>query len=178
MDSSHTSRPQLRLSIAIGVTLVSALSACSSTQEHSEYKVPNSLCGTRIDAKLFSTFLPPGEKLTTKASSATPNSTKCAVSVDGKLVAQTSQEWWNDMGVLEFARGMTLDDPTDQSEDGRYAYSDYQAFGKTKGCTASEHKNQVLYTAIQFPGSEHRDSDSMKKLVVDYTNSVQASSAC
>lgn len=82
------------------------------------------------------------------------------------------------MGILEFARGLTLADPAGQSEDGMYAYSDDQAFGKTKDCTASEHQDQVLYTAVQFPGSEHHDSDSMKKLIADYTKSVQTSAAC
>lgn len=178
MEISRTFRPHFRLSIAIGVALLPALSACSSTQENPEYTMPDSLCGTKVNEKLFSSFMPPGEKLTTKESSPTPNSTKCAISVDGKIVAQTSQEWWDNMGVLEFARGMTLDDPANQSKDGMYAYSDDQAFGKTKECTASEHKNQVLYTAIQFPGSEHRDADGMKKLITDYTDSVQASSAC
>ncbi|MDA4895827.1 hypothetical protein [Streptomyces sp. CCM_MD2014] len=155
-----------------------AISACSGDQEHREYAVPDSLCGTEIDAQKFSAFLPSGEKLTTKASSPTPNSKKCAISVDGELIAQTSQEWWDDMGIQEFARGLTLDSQANQSKDGKYAYSGDQAFGKTAGCTSNEHPSQVLYTAIQFPGSDHRDADSMKEMITAYTKSVQESSAC
>lgn len=167
-----------RFVITTGATLLLTLSACSGDQERRDYKIPRSLCGTEIDTAKFSAFLPSGEELTTKASTPTPNAKKCAVSVDGELIAQTSQEWWDNMSVQEFARGLTLDAQENQSKDGKYVYSGDQAFGKTTGCTSSKHPSQVLYTAIQFPGSEHRDADSMKEMITAYTKSVQESSSC
>ncbi len=82
------------------------------------------------------------------------------------------------MNILEFSRGLSMDDPKHQTDDGLYAYSDQQAFGKASRCSNREHENQVLYTAIQIPGSEHRDADSMKKLISEYTESLEQSSVC
>jgi hypothetical protein len=81
------------------------------------------------------------------------------------------------MSILEFSRGLTLEDPTRQTGDGLYAYSGQQAFGKAARCNNRNHKNQVLYTAIQITGSEYRDADSMKKLISEYTKALEQS-AC
>jgi hypothetical protein len=82
------------------------------------------------------------------------------------------------MNVLEFSRGLTLDDPTRRTDDGLYAYSDQEAFGKAPRCNNRDHKDQVLYTAILIPGSEHRDADSMKKLISEYTKALEQSPVC
>ncbi|WP_143660593.1 hypothetical protein [Streptomyces sp. JHA26] len=158
--------------------LLLGLAACSGEQNSQGYSLPDSLCGAEINATLFSSFLPPGSKLSIQGSTPAPNVNKCKVYIDGKPIAQTSQEWWDNMNILEFSRGLSMDDPKHQTDDGLYAYSDQQAFGKASRCSNREHENQVLYTAIQIPGSEHRDADSMKKLISEYTESLEQSSVC
>ncbi|MFD7408352.1 hypothetical protein ACFV7R_38160 [Streptomyces sp. NPDC059866] len=162
----------------MATALLGVLSGCTEDQANREYAVPHSACGTPINAKAVSDFLPSGKKLTTKVTSNSRNTTKCAISVDDKLIVQTSQEWWNDMSVFEFARGMTLDDPGQQTDDGAYAYSGYQAFSKVTNCRSSKHKDQVLFTAIQASGSKHRDATAMKQLITDYTHAVEDSPMC
>ncbi|MDW8805430.1 hypothetical protein P1P68_11750 [Streptomyces scabiei] len=154
------------------------ISGCSGDQEKREYTVPDSACGTSINAKALSPFLPSGEKLTSEATSNPQGVAKCSISVDGKLIVQTSQEWWNDMSILQFARGMTLDDPNHQTDDGKYAYSGYQAFGKAANCQNSKHKEQVLFTAVQAPGSKHRDAAAMKQLIAGFTKAAESSTQC
>ncbi|MFJ5264637.1 hypothetical protein ACIQAC_29685 [Streptomyces sp. NPDC088387] len=160
------------------ITALVVLPGCTENEAKREFAVPKSACGTPIDADDLSAFLPPGKKLTTKTTSDSRDSTKCAISVDSKLVVQTAQEWWDDMTVVEFSRGMTLDDPDHQTDDGNYVYSDYQAFGKVVDCQSNAHKGQVLYTAIQGSGSDHRDLDAMKRLIEKYTQAVKSSEVC
>ncbi|MFE2045899.1 hypothetical protein ACFXAZ_34270 [Streptomyces sp. NPDC059477] len=160
------------------ITLLFALSGCTESEGTRDYAVPNSACGTAIDADALSSFLPAGKKITTEETSRTSDSTKCAISVDGKLIIQIAQEWWNNMSILDFSRGMTLDDPDQHSEDGLYSYSGYQAFSKVEGCRSSEHADQVLFAAIQAPGSDHRDSTAMQQLITEYTQEIEKSPAC
>ncbi|MFE7839972.1 hypothetical protein ACFU53_29135 [Streptomyces sp. NPDC057474] len=160
------------------IVFLVTLSGCTGDQEKREYSVPKSACGTSINAKALSAFLPSGKGLTTKITTDSRGILKCAVSVDGKLIVQTSQEWWNDMSVFEFARGMTLDDPDQQTDNGRYTYSGYQAFGKVSSCQSSKHKDQVLYAAVQAVGSKHRDAAAMKQLITDYIEAIEDSDQC
>ncbi|MCG8964747.1 hypothetical protein [Streptomyces sp. CL12-4] len=178
MELSRTAGRQRRFSAAAATVLLLGLTACSGEREGQDYSVPDSLCGAKINAALLSSFLPPGKELTTQGSTPAINVTKCRVYIDGKPVAQTSQEWWDNMNILEFSRGLTLDDPTRQTGDGLYAYSDQQAFGKASRCNNRDHKNQVLYTAIQISGSKHRNADSMQKLISEYTIALEQSSVC
>jgi len=171
--------PQRRVFTVVGaVALLSALSGCTEDQGEQQYAVPQSACGTPINSEQLAPFLPAGEKLSVRTTSKTDKVTKCSISVDGKLIVQTSQEWWNDMSAFEFARGMTLDDPDQQANGGNYVYSGYQGFGKALNCQNSKHKEQVLYTAVQAPGSKHRDADAMKQLITDFTRAVENSKAC
>ncbi|MEU2061329.1 hypothetical protein [Streptomyces sp. NPDC013455] len=96
--------------------------------------------------------------------------------MDGKPIVRTTQEWWNDMSVLQFARGLTLEKVGHQTDDGRFAYSGNEAFGKTGQCH-NDH-DQVMYTAVLATGSKHRDTEAMKKLITKYTDAVQQSSVC
>ncbi|WP_405619835.1 hypothetical protein [Streptomyces sp. NBC_00076] len=163
--------------IAISALLV-ALSGCSEDEQKREYTTPQSLCGTAIDAGELSKFLPPGKKISTKATDTTSTASRCSVSVDGKRIIYTAQEWWNEMTVLEFSQGLTLDKLDHQTDDGRFAYSGNQAFGKTEECRNNQRDDQVLYTAIQAVGSKHSDAAAMKKLIIGYTKAVEQSSAC
>jgi hypothetical protein len=161
--------------IAVSVLLLT-LASCSEDEPEREYSVPRNACGTAIDADALAKFLPPGEKVSTEVTTASAKATRCAVSVDGKRVVYTAQEWWNDMSVREFAKGVTLDKVGGQTEDGRFAYSGNQAFGKTNGCRND--RGQVLYTAVLASGSKHRDAAAMKRLITKYTEAVQRSSVC
>jgi hypothetical protein len=178
----HENRASKRRAVAVlgtAATVLAALAGCTQGKnDEREYSVPQSACGIPINAKELLPFLPPGKKLSVKTTSQSDNVFKCAISVDGKLIVQTSQEWWNDMSVLEFARGMTLDDPDQRTNDGTFAYSGYQAFGKAADCRSDEHEEQVLYTAVQASGSKHRDADAMKRLISDFTQAVEKSQAC
>ncbi|GAA5051993.1 hypothetical protein GCM10023336_21120 [Streptomyces similanensis] len=156
------------LTVSGAIALLIALPGCGGSTQKREYTVPDSLCGTSVDAQALSAFLPSGKRLMTKATT-TAQGFKCGVTVDGKLVVTTSQEWWNAMSVREFARGMTLDDPDHDTDDGVYAYSGHQAFGKADSCHSAKHKGQVLFTAIQATGSDHRDAGAMKRLITRYT---------
>jgi hypothetical protein len=178
MELARTAGRWRRLPAAAATVVLLGLTACSGGRESKDYSVPDSLCGARINAELFSPFLPPGKELTTHRSTPATNVTWCRIYVDGESIAQTSQEWWSNMNVLEFSRGLTLDDPTRRTDDGLYAYSDQEAFGKAPRCNNRDHKDQVLYTAILIPGSEHRDADSMKKLISEYTKALEQSPVC
>lgn len=151
--------------------LLVTLSGCTRSEQARTYSTPHSLCGTTVDADELSKFLPSGDNVSTKATA-----TRCSLSVDGRRIVYTAQEWWNDMTVFEFAQGMTLDELDHQTDDGHFAYSGNQAFGKTQGCRNG--KDQVLYTAIQATGSKHQDAAAMKKLITAYTRAVERSGAC
>ncbi|PKW10427.1 hypothetical protein SAMN05428944_2385 [Streptomyces sp. 1222.5] len=161
--------------VAVSVLLL-AVSSCSENGRERAYTTPRSLCGTTVDSEELSKFLSPGEKVATKKTVDSSTATRCAVSVDGKRIVYTAQEWWNDMTVFEFAQGMTLDELDHQTDDGHFAYSGNQAFGKTQDCRNG--KDQVLYTAIQATGSKHQDPAAMKKLINAYTRAVERSDAC
>ncbi|MFH9660579.1 hypothetical protein ACH4NF_33875 [Streptomyces sp. NPDC017248] len=162
-------------SIAVSALLL-ALASCSGEGQQREYSTPRSACGTAIDAAALADFLPPGEKVSTKVTATSPKATRCAVSVDGTRVVYTAQEWWSDMSVLEFAKGLTLEKVGHRTDDGRFAYSGNQAFGKTEGCRNK--RDQILYTAVLATGSKHSDAAAMKKLITTYTAAVERSSVC
>ncbi len=82
------------------------------------------------------------------------------------------------MSVSDFARGMTLDDPDHRTESGKFTYSGYQAFSKVTDCQNNQHKDQVLFSAIQAVGSKHRDAAAMKELITDYTTAIADSEQC
>ncbi|MET7318857.1 hypothetical protein ABZX83_26480 [Streptomyces thermoviolaceus] len=151
---------------------MATLSSCGGNQEKREYSVPDTVCGTSIDSQTLTPFLPPGKKLTTEAKKFSPNVEKCRVVVDGKLAAITSQEWWNRISILEFAGGLTLENPDHQTDDGKYAYSGNQAFGRIDGCHNRDYPGKTLYTAIQANKSGYKDASAMKRLIVNYTHAV------
>ncbi len=76
------------------------------------------------------------------------------------------------MSIIDFAKGMTLENSSQQTDDGRFAYSGHQAFGKADNCNSSKHENQTLFTAIQATGSKHRDANAMKRLIMEYTHAA------
>ncbi|MFI9252851.1 hypothetical protein [Streptomyces sp. NPDC053069] len=171
----HGHRVRAAISVA---TLLITLSGCSEGEQKREYSTPRSLCGITIDAEEMTKFLPSGKTVSTKATTSSSTATRCSVSVDGKRIVYAAQEWWNDMSVLQFARGLTLEKVDHQTDDGHFVYSGNQAFGKTEGCHNSQHDDLVLYTALQATGSKHKDAEAMKRLITSYTKQVEQSSAC
>ncbi|MEV3861043.1 hypothetical protein AB0J38_42880 [Streptomyces sp. NPDC050095] len=158
--------------------LLGALTSCSSGEQKREYTTPESLCGTRVDSDALSTFLPPGRQVAVEQTVSTSRARRCAVSVDGRRIVYAAQEWWNDMSVLNFAQGLTDKQPEHRTDDGRYAYSETEAFGRTEDCHSGEHADQRLYTAVQATGSRHKDADAMKRLISTYTKQVEESEQC
>ena len=156
--------------------LAPTVTACGSEEETRDYSVPGTLCGIRVDAEELTPFLPPGEKLSVKPT-VNPTSIWCDVSVDGKLAVRTVQKWWQGgADTAYFLRSQTLERVEETADDGRYVYSDWQAFGKT--VCVDEERGQELYTGIQAYGSDHRDADAMKRLIVPFTKEVEKSDEC
>lgn len=166
--------------LAIGLALV----ACSSgtSEEQREYAVPDKLCGTAVDRDEFAAFLPSGKKLTTQERYLDDKklTERCDVLVDGKLIAQTSREWWPEKEPTGwFANSKTRNDLGHQDDDGRFLFSDYEAFGKAEGCQrVTDAYKYAMFTGIQVLGSEHRDANAMKRLIVRFTDAVEQSSDC
>jgi hypothetical protein len=161
-----------------------ALAACSSgnSQEQREYAIPGNLCGTVVDRDELTAFLPSGKKLTTREKYLDDKklTERCEVLVDGQLVVQTSREWWPDKESTGwFANSKTRNDLGHQDDDGRFLYSDYEAFGKTEDCRrTTDAYEYAMFTGIQAFGSEYRDADAMKRLIISFTDAVQQSSDC
>ncbi|MFM9444502.1 hypothetical protein [Streptomyces acidiscabies] len=98
--------------------------------------------------------------------------------IDNKVVATTVREWVAQGKVTSYFVSMQTLDAVDKSEeDGRYLYSGSQAFGKTRTCKDSRYK-QELYTSIQFWDAKNEDADSMKRLIVDFTDKIEKMAEC
>ncbi|MEU8652243.1 hypothetical protein [Streptomyces sp. NPDC048737] len=157
--------------------LAPAVTGCGADEETRDYSVPGTLCGIRVDAEELTPFLPPGRKLSVKPV-VYPTATWCDVSVDGKLAVRTVQKWWQEgRDTAYFLRSQTLERVEKTADAGRYVYSDWQAFGKTEDCV-DEKYGEELYTGIQAYGSDHKDADAMKRLIVSFTEKVEKSDAC
>lgn len=157
--------------------LTPTVTACGGDEETRDYSVPDTLCGVRVDAEELTPFLPPGKKLSVKPK-VRPTSIWCDVAVDGKLAVRAVQKWWQGgVDTAYFLRSQTLERVEETADDGRYVYSGWQAFGKTEGCVDEKYE-QELYTGIQAYGSDHRDADAMKRLIVSFTKEVEKSDEC
>ncbi|MFD7701605.1 hypothetical protein [Streptomyces caelestis] len=165
------------LALVVLAVLAPTVTGCGADEETRDYSVPDTLCGIRIDAEELTPFLPPGKKLSVKPD-VDSSEAWCNVSVDGKLIVRTIQTWWQDgRDTAYFLRGQTLEPVEETADDGRYVYSDWQAFGKTEDCVDEKYE-QELYTGIQAYGSDHRDADAMKRLIVSFTKEVEKSDEC
>ncbi|MEU9185094.1 hypothetical protein AB0D14_11115 [Streptomyces sp. NPDC048484] len=178
-------RPHSAVARAGGLLIIGlALTACSSgtSQEQREYAVPERFCGTAVDRDGLAALLPPGKKLTTREKYLDDKklTERCDIQVDGKLVVRTSREWWPKKESTDwFATGKTRNDLGHQADDGRFLYSDYEAFGKTENCQRTTGAYEyAMFTGIQAYSSEHRDSNAMKDLIIHFTEAVEQSSDC
>lgn len=152
------------------------ISGCGKKQGR-DYAVPEDLCGTRISADDLAPFLPDGHSLKVSGSSKS-GIDDCDVIVDDKLI-MTATKVWEEGGktTASLAFRLALHAPKNSAHDGRFWYSGNEAFGKTRGCIDTK-RGHELYTALQAQGSEHRDADAMKRLIVSYTQQVEKSADC
>jgi hypothetical protein len=163
-------------SVAAALFLFTFLSGCGGGEKR-EYAVPEKLCDMpTVDMDALLSFLPPGKELTMHPKSVRTEES-CEVQVDGKTVLRIMQDWLPEgEDTALYARGVFLKTPKKSVADGRYLYSDRDGFGKADGCVDG-HSKEELYTAIQVY-SEHRDADAMKRVIVNFTEAVQRSTAC
>ncbi|MFD5838348.1 hypothetical protein ACFWHV_33070 [Streptomyces collinus] len=158
-------------------TLTLALTGCGGDEQQREYTIPSTLCGTAVDRDTLAPFLPPGHKITVKDKSYS-GAKGCQVTVDNKLIFTTNQLWLEEGNTTAFvAARQSLDIPGHSAESGRFRYSGYEAFGKTRGCVDTKYK-QELYATMQASGSKHRDAEAMKRLIISYTKEVEKSPEC
>ncbi|MFF5966417.1 hypothetical protein ACFY64_22305 [Streptomyces collinus] len=158
-------------------TLTLALTGCGGDEQQREYAIPSTLCGTAVDSDTLAPFLPPGQKITVKDKSYS-GAKGCQVTVDNKLIFTANQLWLEEGSTTAFvAARQSLDTPRHSAESGRFRYSEYEAFGKTRGCVDTKYK-QELYTIMQASGSKHRDAEAMKRLIISYTKGVEKSPEC
>ncbi|MFJ4685816.1 hypothetical protein [Streptomyces sp. NPDC088789] len=159
------------------LALAVLLSGCGGTEQQREYSIPRSLCGTPVDTDALEDFLPPGRKISMTDRDRSGSKT-CQVVVDKVLVVTTTQMWIGEgKSTSYFASGQTLDDPDHSEDGGRFLYSGNESFGKTRTCVDDEY-GQELYAAVQAQGSQHRDADAMKRIILAYIEEVERSDEC
>lgn len=172
-----TSRKSSLVSAAALTTLAFVIMGCGGEENEREYAIPRTLCGTAVDSDALAPFLPSGKKVTVRDKSS-PGSKVCQVIVDNKLIVTTSQMWLEEGRTTAYvAARQSFDTPDHSAEAGRFRYSGYEAFGKTRGCVDTKYK-QELYTIMRAEGSKHRDADAMKRLIISYTKEVEKSAGC
>ncbi|MEW2809805.1 hypothetical protein AB0929_22270 [Streptomyces massasporeus] len=165
------------ISVATLTTLIFTLAGCGGDEKKREYTVPNNLCGISVDSDTLAPFLPPGRKITVQDKSYS-GAKGCQVTVDNKLIFITNQVWLEEGRTTAFvAARQSLDRTSHSAESGRFRYSEYEAFGKTRACIDTKYK-QELYTIMQASGSKHRDAEAMKRLIISYTKGVEKSAEC
>lgn len=166
---------------AVAVVVVSSLlvvaSGCSESEQSRKYTTPSALCGTPVDASEITPFLPGGDSISVREEKSSTRKS-CKVIVDNKVVATVVQEWLESGQVTsDFVTLQTLETVDKSADGGRYIYSGDQAFGKTRTCKDDRH-DQELYVSIQFWDAKHKDADSMKRLIVDFTGKVEKATEC
>ena len=155
-----------------------------------EYTTPDKLCGIPVDREALDAFLPPGKKLTTheKYYSGKMWTKQCDVLVDDNRIISASHEWGEkDSSTTRhftplhytYPKLKNMLDVDHQADGGRFAYSDYRGFGKTKKCGSTlGHSEYAMFTEFDARYSEHRDANAMKSLITHFTDAVERSSDC
>ncbi|MGA5205770.1 hypothetical protein [Streptomyces variegatus] len=165
------------ISAAILTTLALAITGCGGDEQKRAYAIPSNLCGITVDSDTLAPFLPAGQKISVKDKSYS-GAKGCQVIVDSKLIFTTNQVWLDEGNTTAFvAARQSLDRPRHSADSGRFRYSEYEAFGKTRGCVDTKYK-QELYTIMQASGSKNRDAEAMKRLIISYTKEVEKSAEC
>ncbi|MFF4660202.1 hypothetical protein [Streptomyces sp. NPDC001381] len=179
MNTHRTTSAKYRAAAAItlATALATLLIGCAGEEEKREYAVPSNLCGITVNSEDLAPFLPAGKDISVRDKSYA-GAKGCQVAVDKKLILTTAQTWLEEgRTTAYFAARQSFDTPEQSADEGRFRYSGNQAFGKTQKCVDAKYK-QELYTAIQAEGSEHKDAQAMKRLIVVYTEEVEDSAEC
>ncbi|WP_282089735.1 hypothetical protein [Streptomyces tendae] len=180
MSNLHQEASRARAFAALAaLASLTLIAGCSNGDEKADraYAVPSNLCGTSVDSDEVSPFFPAGESITVQKDDHL-GSQICKVVVDKRLILTATQAWVaGGKTTAYFASGQTLEKISLSSNAGKYRFSGNEGFGKAADCTHNEH-DQELYTALQFQGSKHNDSDAMKHLITSYTKEVESSSLC
>ncbi|AXE89048.1 hypothetical protein C1703_28940 [Streptomyces sp. Go-475] len=172
-----THRKSGLISTAAFTTLTFTITGCGGDEQQREYTIPGNLCGTAVDSDTLTPFLPAGRRITVRDKSYS-GVKGCQVIVDNQLIFTATQIWLEEGNTTAFvAARQSLDTPDHSAEAGRFRYSGYEAFGKTRGCIDAKYK-QELYTIMQASGSKHRDAEAVKRLIISYTKEVEKSSEC
>jgi hypothetical protein len=158
------------------LTALAAIFGCSEGQER-DYAVPRSLCGIPVEVADLAPFLPSGKSITFSASDKS-GIKRCKVVVDEKVVLSTLQVWLEEGRTTKYlASGLSFETVDHSADNGRFWYGGNEAYGKTRNCVDVKYK-QELYTGFQAGGSEHEDSDAMKRIILSYTREVERSAEC
>ncbi|GAB2937973.1 hypothetical protein [Streptomyces heilongjiangensis] len=166
-----------KFAAVVTILCLPMIAGCGGEEPEREYAVPRTLCGTAVERNDLAEFLPAGKEISVTLHSGV-DWQRCNVVVDKTSVVNVTQSWLEKgRTTAYYARGQTLDDPTESTQGGRFLYSGYEAFGKTKKCVDKKY-GQELYTSVQAQGSKHRDAEAMKRLIIAYTNEVEKSAAC
>ncbi|MFF3207299.1 hypothetical protein [Streptomyces sp. NPDC002962] len=178
MKSDRTTvRKSGTVCIAALTILAFLQTGCSEEDQKREYAVPGTLCGAAVDRDDLAPFLPAGRKIVVKGRFYS-GSKGCEVIVDGKLIMTTTQMWMGEGTTTAlFAARQSLDSPDKSTEDGRFVYSGFEAFGKTRSCVDTRYK-QELFTIIQAEGSTYREAEAMRRLILAFTGEIEKSAEC
>lgn len=178
MYRRHSAHGRYYLAAFVATAIVmSFLSGCGEEEEKREYAVPQDLCGMPVDIDALMPFFPPGQKVMVRPESVKGES-QCQVKVDGLAALSITQAWrGKGEGITSYALSMTADPLEHQSDDNRYLYSGTQGFGRTEGCVDSV-SGEELYTGVQAFSNKHKDADTMRRVIISFTEAVQGSTAC
>ncbi|MET9448867.1 hypothetical protein [Streptomyces cinerochromogenes] len=159
-------------------SLLAAVSGCSSHKEQREYAVPQFLCGIPVNHDKLAPFMPTGRKLTTKKDVPDSLSWTCQVRVDSHVAVEVRQMWLTSSSTAYFVGGQADSRLDHEAEGGRFLYSGWEAFGKTRRCTHGKLPGSHIFTAFQMRSSDHQDADAMRRLIIDYTEAVENTDVC
>ncbi|MGW0856250.1 hypothetical protein [Streptomyces sp. NPDC002690] len=168
------------VSLSAAAVLASTLSACSDDEPAAKnYTVPTPLCGITVDPAQVKAALPGGESVTSAISKPNGGTTRCVVSVDGRVALRLTQAWWGrgETGTT-VAEAYAYTDDGETTDDYRYVWTGKAGVGKTASCTSSEHPDLDLFAIIQVLDTGIDDKTAMKNLITSYTAAVDKSAAC
>ncbi|MFI9806699.1 hypothetical protein ACIHEJ_20460 [Streptomyces sp. NPDC052301] len=171
----------IRLAIAVtsSVALLVTLSGCSEHKAARHYALPHSMCGIPVDSNRLAPFMPSGRKLTVKYDTSDEWASFCEISIDSRHVVQTEQMWMTGgHDTSYFVGGQANSKLNHQAEDGRFIFSGWEGFGKTRHCRSKKLLNSELFTAFQMHSSDHQDADAMKQLITEFTTAVEKTDTC
>ncbi|MEU6594757.1 hypothetical protein ABZ923_37115 [Streptomyces sp. NPDC046881] len=158
--------------------LLVALSGCGGHEEKREYAIPSSFCGIPVDQDELAPFMPSGRKLTIKKDVPDSLSSVCQVRVDSRLAVEFKQMWLTSSSTAYFVGGQADSRLDREAEGGRFLYSGWEAFGRTRECRHEKLPGGTIFTAIQMQSPDHQDADAMRKLIAAYTTAVENTDIC